>query len=40
METPAILVRTYTIRGEKLIIGYFNPTDRQQWLDITIYLTA
>jgi hypothetical protein len=40
MEKPSILVRTYTIRGEKLIIGYFNPTDRQQWLDITIYLTA
>jgi hypothetical protein len=40
METPAILVRTYTIRGEKLIIGYFNPTNTERWLDITIFLTA
>jgi len=40
MGEPALFVRTYTIRGEKLIIGYFNPTDRQQWLDITIYLAA
>jgi hypothetical protein len=40
MGEPALFVRTYTIRGEKLIIGYFNPTDRQQWLDITIYLAT
>jgi len=40
MGKPALFVRTYTVRGEKLIIGYLNPTDREQWLDITIYLTA
>lgn len=40
MGTPALFVRTYTVRGEQLIIGYFNPTDGDQRLSITIYLTA
>jgi hypothetical protein len=40
MGTPALFTRTYTVRGEELIIGYFNPTDQGQMLSITVYLTA
>ena len=37
---PAAVVRTYSIKGPVLIVGYYNPTDYQWDSELVIYLTA
>ena len=37
--TPSLISFTYNVKGEKFVIGYYNPTTKTQRLKISVYLT-